>query len=171
MKENTSLGELVQHSNKIEEQIINAGGEITPELEKELDLVGSDLAVKVDNYCHLIDRTKTMSEYWANQAKELQAISRSCKNFSVRLKERIKMALLEGKKSEIVGHKKRFLLSNTAARLVIDETTLDKTYLMEVVTHVPDKERIKQTLKAGKKVKGACLQGGVSLRSYANKGV
>lgn len=167
-----SLPELVRQANLIEQQILDNEGEITPEIEAILDEVSTALIQKADGYSVMIDRSKLAAEYWSNEAKKLQAVSRSCKNFGERLKDRIKMTMLESEKIEISGSNQTFKLSKIAPRLVIDDQdSLPPKYLKEIKVIEVNKESLKADLLAGVKLAGAAhLEGGYRLNKKIRKG-
>jgi hypothetical protein len=67
---------------------------------------------------------------------------------------------------EIIGEDVKFKLSRLAPKLVIEEEKLPSAFKMQVVTYVPDKDRIKSELEAGGSVEGAKMEEVFSLRKY-----
>jgi hypothetical protein len=165
-----TLSDLVARSATITQKIIESGGELSPEIESDLSVVESDLALKVDAYSIVMDRLDREGEFFSEKAKQYQAIARAHTKAVERLRERIKAAMISMGKNELSGSDVRFKLTKTAQRLVLSETELDPTYLLTVTTQVPDKERIKSDLLSGHSVRGAALDGGLALRTYINRG-
>lgn len=165
----STLYSLVIQAQAIEQKIMEAGGELTPEVEEALTRVDLSLAEKVDGYDFVIERMENQSEYWKAKAALFSKIAKSYETARERLKNSIKDAMVSLGKTEISGNDVRFKLQNNAPKLVIDDTKIPDGFKMQVVTTVVDKERIKSALKDGIPVQGASLEQGQHVRSYANK--
>lgn len=163
-----SLPVIVAEMSGILSQIVEAGGELTPELEAAFDNVGSQIKVKADSYAFLIDKLEAESDFWKAKAESFSKVAKSCKSLRDRLSDSIKTAMVELDMPEVEGEDFRFKLSRTAPRLVLNEEALPKEYLMQVTTYTPDKDRIKAALTDGAKIPGAALEGGFSVRKYVN---
>lgn len=163
-----TLPEIMAQATAITQALIEAGGELSPELEKRLELNKQELAQKVDAYIFIDDRFQAEAKFFAERAKAYQKIARSFERLSDVLRERVKQVMVETDTKEIRGDEYRFVLSPTQPRLVIEEGKLPREFLIQVTTVTPDKERIKTTLKDGFEIPGATLEGGFALRSYLN---
>jgi len=165
----SSLMELVSHAAQIERAIIEANGELTPELEEALDFSEAALVEKAENYEAIFKRMELSSKYWKEEAAKFAKVGGSLEKLSKSLKERLKFAMLELGKEEIIGGKTRIKLCKTAPALVVDGD-VPENYKMMVTETVVDKSRIKEDLVKGLEVPGAHLEGGFQLRFYPNKG-
>ncbi len=166
---NNTLTEILASSNRLESLLIENGGELTPEIEKEFFQLELSKAQKVDGYSFMIQRLNMNCDYWAAKAAVYSNIAKSCRNAQARLKDRIKYTMIETKTDEVCGKESKFKICNAAKRLVIDSNLVPRKYKMEVTTIVDDKVRIKADLLVGKKIKGAELQGGKQLRMTSKK--
>lgn len=166
MSEN--LVTLLQNANEIAEKIIEAEGELTPDLEIELDL--SDVAVskKIDSISFILDRLQSDTEHFKSQAQQYANAARSLENAQKYLKERMKTAMIQYNVTRIDGVDVYFRISKAKARLVVDEDKLPSNMLMEVIVYKPDNERIRETIIANNEVPGAHLEETYSLRKYPN---
>jgi hypothetical protein len=164
-----SLFSLVAQANALEQKIAEAGGEISPEVEKELSHIDLALPDKIDSYAFIIGRLDAASDYWKAKAAEYTKLAKSTANASERIRGAIKQAMMAMQRDEVSGGDIRFKLTSSKASLVIDGATLDPSYMMTVTNHVADKERIKSALEAGFPVKGAHLEAGKALRTYPVK--
>lgn len=153
----------------LEELIFQENGELNETLEQWLSECQRNLATKVDSYGYILDRLDSTSDELKRQAKRFSDAAKQVENARDRLKETVKTTLQVLEKNEIKGESFTFKLSNTAQRLVLDETALPENYKMQVTTIVPDKERIKSDLKEGKEIQGARLEGGKALRVTVSK--
>lgn len=165
-----TLYEIVSQAQIIEQQIAEAGGELSPELEQALANVDLSLTEKVEGYAQVIDRLESVSEYWSKKAKELSAISDGVDTAVKRIEERLKSAMIELRKDEVFGESIRFKLSTTKGSLVIEDSSkIPSQFLMTVTTTIPDKEKIREALERADEVPGAKLLGGYRLNKYANR--
>lgn len=164
MENNKSLLQITQEINEIEKQIILSDGEITPDIEAELNSVQELLLNKVDAYSARMEFITARAQVYQERANAYEKIARSMKNYSQRLKENIKQAMVERGVNELVGNACTFRLTTTKVRTTIDESSLPQEYKM--VTYVPDKEKIADAVKKEIEVPGVTLTQGFMLRSY-----
>ena len=171
VEKKTSLYEIVAQAQVIENAIAEAGGELSPELEKALMQVDLSLTEKVEGYSHVIDRLESVATFWNGKADEYYAIASGVANAAKKIKERLKLAMVEMNKDEVFGESIRYKLTPTKGSLVIsDASKLPDEYLMIETKKVPDKEKIRAQLESFGDVPGASLEGGYQLRKYANRG-
>lgn len=163
------LSEVVAWSHAITQSIIEANGEISPELDAELAAVDLALAEKVDSYYHVTNRLEAEALYFKSRAEEMTRIARSHAAASARIRERLKAAMVAMERQDVYGAEFRFRLSELEPKLVIDEAVLSTMYKTEVTTLVPNKEIIKKHLLQNDTVAGARLEPVFSLRAYPNR--
>lgn len=168
-KKDTLIG-LYKESVDLVKMIVEAGGEITPELEEQLQVNEEGLAAKVDGYVVIIDKFEHEADFFKARAEQLLAISKQLNNSAKRLKERIKYVMIDSQKHEFCGNDSRFKLAKGKDKLIIDEANVLPSYKVEKVTLVPDKERIKTELELGEDLEFARIEPSFTLRVYANKG-
>lgn len=161
------LHEIVARSNALAEMLLRAGGELTPELEAEVDSVGRSLVTKVDSCAIVLDRLDAEATLWSDRAKQYQRIAKSLETAHGRIRDMLKAAMRAMDVTEIVGDETRFALVNGKAKVVIDEDALDQSYLMERREWVVDKDRVDSDLRQGTPVTGAHLEDVMQLRKYA----
>lgn len=165
-----SLYEIVAQAGVIEREIAEAGGELSPELEKQLSNIDLSLAEKVEGYAQIIDRLESNSVYWKDKANGFMAISRGLDNVVKRIKDGLKNAMIDLKKTEVYGESICYRLGTSKGTLVIDDTSrLPVAFTMQVTSTVPDKEKIRAALERLEIVPGTRLEGGYRLTKYANR--
>lgn len=170
MSDPKTLLALVGVANFITQALVEAGGEITPELEGTMADLQLQVATKVDGYLAVMDRMEIEAEYWKSKADAYRKIAAAHTSVRERLKENIKRAMLAMGVTEVEGHETRFVLSATKPALVItDGAFIPEAYLDTVVEKVPNKIRIREALEHDQSVPGARLEGGHALRSYLRK--
>ena len=165
-----TLNELITNSSNTINKIIENGGELTPELSAEMETLETALETKVDNYALFMDRLKNEITYFKSKSKEFTTVEKTLKNLDANLKDRIKYAMGEMKKTELRGDNYRFKLSDTAGKLVIsDEKLIPDKYKTETVIVEIDNETMKNDLRNGIDIAGAYLEKTKSLRKYISK--
>lgn len=169
MEQKQSLFEIVFQSQVLTQQIIEAGGELSPELEQALEQVDLAITAKVDGYNAVMDRLELEATYWKAKADMYSKIAKAHTAAQDRMKNAIKQAMQAMGKTEVCGDDVKFKLANAQPKLILDEAKIPKEFKMIVTTHVVDKERIKTALKEGFAVAGAQLEPSVALRAYVNK--
>lgn len=165
----TTLNDLVATSHMISQNLIESGGEITPEIELILKDIDIKIPAKIDAYSHAIARLDMESAYWKSKAQDYQRIAKACERAVDTMKSNIKAAMYSLDQRSIEGNDVKFTLSATKPSLVIDESVLSDEWKMIVQESVPDKERIRQALMAGAEIKGATLVAGDALRTSHNR--
>lgn len=163
-----SLPVLVSEMHSILAEIINAEGELTPELEAMFDSVSSDLAIKADGYAFFMDRLKNEADFWKAKADGYYKVSQSCKNLRERLNDSIKNAMRVLDKTEIEGNDMRFVLSKLENKISIDERLLPENYKIIHTQKIVDRERVKEHTKAGIEIPGVTQDAVFGLRKYIN---
>ncbi len=165
-----TLATLVAEAQGIIQALVEAGGELTPELEARLEVNQTSLVAKVDGYAFIESRLEAEAEFWKRRAEVNARIAKTLTNMQKNLLERIKWGIQEMGKTEVCGVDSRFFLVKCAQKLVINPDVLPPEWTMQVTETVPDKERIKAALTDGFEVPGASLEGGLALRVGENKG-
>ncbi|HFR3749346.1 TPA: siphovirus Gp157 family protein [Streptococcus suis] len=117
---------------------------------------------KVENTVKVIKNKEADVDQLKEEIDRLTKRKKSIENDITRLKTGLQGAF------EITGHDKiktllfTVSLANNQPSVVVDEDLLPKKYFIQTLK--PDKTAIKESLKAGKKVRGAMLQESRSLR-------
>jgi hypothetical protein len=168
-QEKQTLFSLVAQTNAITQKIIEAGGELTPELEQALTSVDLAVSEKVDGYSFVMERMESDAAFFKAKAAFYSKIAKSAETVQERLKSSIKQAIQDLGSKEVVGNNIRFVLSAVKPKMIIDEMKLSPDMKMQVTTTVPDKERIREALEGGIPIEGAHLEESTSLRVYPVK--
>lgn len=173
MQEQKSLALIVAQSSTIVQSIIENGGEISPELEAELEESAKDVQNKAEAYAVIWERMEAEAELWKKKADEMSRIAKSCLSVREKLKERLAWAMQELDTSEIVADSYRFKLAKTSGSLVItDQNKVPSKFLTEETRIVVDKKELKEFLASssndGKSDFGAHIEFKPSIRKYAN---
>jgi Siphovirus Gp157 len=163
------LADFITHASQIEKSLIESGGEISPELERELLIIDLTKREAVDSVQTTLERLEVMSDYWATKAENYAKIAKSLSFAQQKLKNYVKSLMAASGDAELTGLDWRLKLCPSKAKMVLNEDELAKEYFKEKVTMVPDKTRIEEDLKLGVPVPGAALEPVFTLRVYPNK--
>lgn len=168
---NENLMQLTNQTNSIVNKLIECDSEDPPkELIEELDSTDIKMKDKVDGYYFITERLKLETEFWKHKAEEYLKVSKVCKSLREHLQNNLKSAMKKLDQVDLFGNDIRYKLSNSKPKLnIFDEGQLPSSYLTEVIEYKPDKERIINDLKDGKKVPGCELIACHSIRHYVNK--
>jgi hypothetical protein len=152
------LYDLTEDLKRIEDQIIDAGGEVTEELEQALE--SSSLAVKdkttgIMSWVRNLDADVSVVDM---EIKRLSAIKKARQNLQKRLKDYIKMCM-EGAKLLKVDTPLGTLAiqKNPPSVEVVDEDKVPAPYVIIKQTSSIDKVTALADLKAGKEIEGLRL--------------
>jgi hypothetical protein len=143
--------------------IIEAGGEITPELETALAINKEQLQNKGINYGYVIKSLESDITAIEEEIKRLNALKSSRTKTNDLLKATIKQAMqlygIEELKTATL--KINFRKSESVE---VDADLLDEKYLVEKTTYTADKIKIKEAIKSGESVVGAVLNTNYNLQ-------
>lgn len=163
-----SLVQLAQLSASVESKLLEAGGEITPEIEELLAVVSEGLPAKVDAYKAIMERLALAEGFYSEKAKQYQSAAKSCVKAVERLKDNIKYAMRSMNATAIEGEDFKFTLSEMATKVVI-KGEVPKEFMREVVKVEPDTDAIRSALVMGEELPFATLERVFALRSGIRK--
>ena len=153
-----SLFQISQEYMILEMELYETGGELTPEIEKQLMINETELKEKSKNYVHIIKKVESEVNYIDDEIKRLQQAKKVCKNVIERLKEGIKDAMLlyEVEEIDLITNKINFRKSES---VVIDCDINDLPKELKIIEVKPiSKTEIKKMLKEGKEFKGVYIK-------------
>ena len=138
-------------------QIIEAEGEITPELETALTINKEQLQSKAVDYSYVIKQLDGDCEQIDAELKRLQQLKKVRTNLADRLKDTISnaMNLYEVEKIETPLIKLSF--RNSESVEITNESQLDACFIVTKTVSTPDKKAIKDAIKNGEIVTGATI--------------
>lgn len=148
-----ALYHIEQELNAINEELINAGGEITPELESKLAITQEELSVKATNYGLVMLNNEADITAIDAEIKRLQALKAPLESTNKKLKEAISNAMLMYGLEKVESATLKLSFRKSEAVEVFDESKLNQKYFNYKPT--VDKTAIKAALKAGEEVDGA----------------
>lgn len=159
-----SLVEIFREANRIEKELIESRGELTPCLEAELLITKDQLSKKIDSYDFIINNFESKCDFYREMASKYSDAAESVENYSNRLKDRIKFVMMESGMRELEGETVKYKISSSMPRLVIDdESKIPDKY--KIITTQIDKQPLKRDLK-NIKIPGARLEETCALRAF-----
>ena len=138
-------------------QIIEAEGEITSEIETALTINKEQLQSKAVDYSYVIKSLDSDCEQIDAELKRLQQLKKVRTNLAERLKNTISdaMNLYEVEKIETPLIKLSF--RNSESVEITNESQLDACFIVTKTVTSPDKKAIKDAIKNGEVVTGATI--------------
>jgi hypothetical protein len=138
-------------------QIIEAEGEITSEIETALTINKEQLQSKAVDYSYVIKQLDADCEQIDAELKRLNALKKVRTNLAERLKDTISnaMNLYEVEKIETPLIKLSF--RNSESVEITNESQLDACFIVTKTVSTPDKKAIKDAIKNGVFVEGATI--------------
>lgn len=166
----SSLIEITKQLHRIEQQILENNGELTPELELEFTQVDIAKAQKIDAYYAIMKRCDILSQAYRAEADKYSRMAKGFDRIEEHLKETLKMAMVVTGNQEISGDESAFKLSKRPDKVEIyDEKTLPDMYKRPVLKYEIDKEKLKEDLSRGAQVPGARLASVIALLPQIRK--
>jgi hypothetical protein len=153
-----TLYQIEQNYLQIAEQLIDNGGEISPELSEQLAITEEQLQNKSVAYSFVIKEMDGEVEIIDNEIKRLQAMKKARESASQRLKDNIKEAMDLFQIDEIKTLLVKINFRKSESVEVDDVNALPAAYKVVKVTEQADKAAIKAALKDGIEVKGCRIE-------------
>lgn len=151
-----NIYQIEQDYLNLSSQIIEAGGEITPEIETALTINKEQLQAKGVNYAYVIKSLENDVTAIDEEIKRLNALKLSRNKTTELLKSTIKQAMqlygIEELKTPTL--KINFRKSESVE---VDDTVLDDLFCNFKTVRTPDKAKIKDFIKGGGVIEGAVL--------------
>ena len=150
-----SLYNITSEQQRINDLLMDTGGELTPEIEEALLINNDNFAIKAEGYAVSIHKFDSFIEAADAEIKRLTALKKSATGAKTRLKDTLAYAM------EVFGYDKvdlglhKLSFRTSQAVNITDEVRIPNNYI-KVETKI-DKESLKRDLKAGLVIEGAEL--------------
>lgn len=145
-------------------QIEEAGGEVTPEIERALALTEEQFTAKAVDYGQAILTLKAMSEAAAAECERLAGLRKYYDNAAKRLSEAISGAMQAFDRPKVETPTMRLFLRHTQTTVIDDLEAVPDRFKTVKVEKVANKTEIKKAIQGGEAVDGAHLQDNASLQ-------
>ena len=143
---------------QIVNELIDNGGEITPDLELAMQITKDNFHSKSESYGYCIREINYNKEIIEKEIERLQKLNKSCNKTIDRLKDNIEMAMntFEVDKIETPLIKISFRKSESVE--VEDVNNLPTLYKVVKVSETADKLKIKDAIKSGILIEGCSIK-------------
>lgn len=149
---------------RIAEEIIEAGGEITPETETALAINKEEVQIKAVKYGYVVLQTEHDIEAIDAEIKRLEAMKKSRANLIATIKERVHAAMDLYGFNEIKMQNLKVSFRASSSTEIEDEKLIPAKYKVKKTTTTINKKDLLADLRAGKKVKGVKLKEGKNIQ-------
>src|SRR5574343_640976 len=160
----TTLRALTSLVQTLESKLIESGGEITPELEKEIELTTDNLLSKIDAYSIVKTKMEKSIEYHKQMMKNHAQIINEIERSMEWLEGNLRRSMDETNSDFLKGHeyiiKKR--LNPPSCEIINEDIVPDEFNNQKTVTTI-DKKKLLEGLKIGVEIPGARLVQGSRL--------
>lgn len=151
-----SLYHIEQQYLDIAEQL--SYGETSPELEEALAITSEELQTKAINYGFVIKDSEANIEAIDNEINRLKALKESEEKKRDRLIDAIKNAMILFGVEKVDSPILKLFFRRSPAIEIVNESQLDRSFMVKKVTYSPDKKKIKEAIERGEDVQGAILK-------------
>ena len=139
-------------------ELIDNGGELTPELELALQITKDNFHSKSENYAYITKQFDGEMDIIDNEIKRLQQAKKSREKTIQRLKDTIEMAMLTFDVNKIETPLIKISFRNSESVEVTDVNDLPNEFKTIKVTETADKLKIKDAIKAGVFISGCSIK-------------
>ena len=150
-----ALYHITSELNAINEELMAAQGEITPELENKLVITKAELAEKSVNYALVILNNQADSKAIDDEIKRLKAMKDAIDTTNEKLKEAVSNAMLMHDLTEVKSPLVKMSFRKSKSVHITDENELDASFFEYKRT--VNKTAIKKAIEGGELVAGAEL--------------
>lgn len=153
-----SLYEIEKSQLQLVEDLIDNGGELTPELEDALAINQQDLTTKATNYGYVIKQLTAECSIIDAEIDRLDALKKSRIKAIEKLKSNVLTAMQVFSVGSIDSPVMKISLRASESVEIEDVNAIPADYMVTKVTTQPDKTKIKAAIKAGEVMSGARIQ-------------
>ncbi len=156
-------------ADRLEQMLIDSGGEITEEIEKSLVVSEKQLTESVDQEIQKIERVEHIAELYKKKANAFASIAKNMAAYIESREQQIKDFMLSTGKESLPGQEYEYFLAKpTASVEVTDDFVIPEKFVK--VTRTPMKKEIKAALDCGEIIPGVKLKENRSLRTRIFRG-
>ena len=152
-----SLYNIEQNYLTLVENLIENGGELTPELETELEITKQDLQNKGVCYGFIVKELEGNIDLIDLEIKRLNALKKPLVNSIDRLKNNLSQAMQMFEVTELKTPLLKINFRKSESVEIEDIGLLDSNFIKTTITKTADKVAIKDAIKSGENVQGAVL--------------
>ena len=153
-----NLYELTTNQLALIQELVDNGGELTPELQAALEISKTELETKGLNYGFYIKKLDYEVDVIDAEIKRLQAMKSSRNNAIERLKTSLTTAMQVYEVNELKSPTLKISFRKSESIEVEDVNSLPSEYKVVKVTEQADKVALKEAIKRGEEIFGVTLK-------------
>lgn len=154
---NKSLFKISADMQMIVNHLMENGGELTPEIEKSLEISKQELQTKSVGYAVVVRSMEYENNVIDQEIKRLQGLKKSRTTVIDRLKNSLSFSMEIFGVDEIKTEMSTINFRKSTTLQIIDETKVPNKYKTESITMKIDKNEIKKDIKNGDIISGVEL--------------
>jgi hypothetical protein len=155
----------IQHEyQQLVNELIENGGEITPEIELALQINKDNFHSKSENYAYITKQFDGEMDIIDNEIKRLQQARKSREKTIQRLKDTIELAMLTFDVNKIETPLIKISFRKSESVEVSDVNDLPNEFKVIKLTETADKLKIKDALKSGVFISGCSIKSNRNLQ-------
>jgi len=155
----------IQHEYQLlVNELIENGGELTPEIELALQINKDNFHSKSENYAYITKQFDGEMDIIDNEIKRLQQAKKSREKTIQRLKDTIELAMLTFEVDKIETPLIKISFRNSESVEVSDVNDLPNEFKTIKLTETADKLKIKDALKSGVFISGCSIKSNRNLQ-------
>lgn len=153
----SSLFNISKERFKLITAIVNDGGEITPEIEKQLEINQTEMQSKGVDYGFAIKHLNAEIDIIDAEIERLESLKKTRKNLVERLKTNLHGAMELFDVTEIKTPTIKINFRKSESVEIPDLAMLDSRFIKVKTVREPDKIAIKKAIESGESVQGATI--------------
>ena len=154
---NQSIYKIQNEYQLLINQIIEAEGEMTYEIQQALEINEQQLQSKAVDYCYVIKQLDYDCEQIDNEIARLNKLKKVRSNLTDRLKNTVSSAMQLYDVEKIETPLIKLSFRNSESVEITNEQQLDACFIVTKTVTTPDKKAIKDAIKNGVFVEGATI--------------
>ncbi len=154
-----SIFDITNEAISINQSLVESQGELSPEVEKMLEVNAAELAVKIDSYAAILEQFEANILLWKARKERDSNMIKKYELAQERLKNNLLYAMKSLRLEKLTGTETAFKLRKNPGSVVIeDEKSVPDEYKTQTVITQIDKKAILKALRDGIPVSGCRLQ-------------
>ena len=159
----------LQEADRLEQMLIESGGEITNEIEQALVVSEKSIGESVDREIQKIERIEHVADLYKKKADQFAMIAKTMALFIERREQQIKDFMLATEKETLSGQEYEYFLAKPKTSTdAFDKLLIPDEFVK--VTRTAKLKEIKEAIDSGQQVPGARLIENRSLRTRIYRG-
>lgn len=161
---NLALYQIEQQYMILADLLISNGGEVTDEISVALKINQNDLEQKGKGYGYIIKDIEAEVDVISTEIARLTALKKARVNSIERLKTTLSDAMILFGINELKTATLKISFRKSESVEIENESLLDAKFMTVKITHTPNKTLIKEAIKNGESVMGACISENLNLQ-------